>query len=161
MKARIFGRHLSRGGGARKALFRSIISALVLNGKIKTTKAKAKAVQPDIDRLIAIAKKDTIAARRILSSYFAGDRKVVFEITESIAPSLKAFSGGVTRLIPLPPRMGDAAKMVRMQWVAEIVKGAPKPKAAKKLRKSVRKPVKKTKTTKVAKELKSKAIKKK
>ncbi|KKU12325.1 MAG: 50S ribosomal protein L17 [Candidatus Woesebacteria bacterium GW2011_GWA1_45_8] len=122
MKARVFGRHFSRGGGARKALFRSLISAFILNGKIETTKARAKAIQGQVDKLVATAKKDTIAGRRILSAFFAGDRKVVFELTDVIVPSLKSFSGGVTRAVPLPPRKGDAAKMVRLQWAAEIIK---------------------------------------
>lgn len=145
MKARVFGRHFSRGGGARRALFRSLISALILNGKIETTKAKAKGIQGEVDKLTAIAKKDTISARRILSSFFAGDKKIVAELTRSIAPALKAHPGGVTRLIPLPPRGGDRAEMVRMQWVEEII--GKEPKKADKKTKGDKAEVKKPKVT--------------
>jgi len=156
VKKRVFGRYFSRGGGARKALFRSLISALVLNGKIQTTKARAKAIQPEIDKLIATAKKDSVSARRILSSFFAGDRKVVFEITENIAPSLKGYLGGVTRAIPLPPRKGDAAPMVRLEWVVEVIKKEPEGKGTKKKTKEEEKQVKKAKTDENKKEVKTK-----
>jgi large subunit ribosomal protein L17 len=159
VKKRVFGRYFSRGGGARKALFRSLISAMVMNGKITTTKARAKAIQPEIDGLIATAKKDSISARRILSSFFAGDRKVVFEITENIAPALKANQGGVTRAIPLPPRKGDRAQMVRLEWVAELIKPEPKVAKTKKEAKAAKKEDKKSKVTKSKKEVKTKAKK--
>lgn len=153
MKGKIFGRHLSRGGGARKALFRSLISALVLNGKIKTTKAKAKAVRGEIDSLIAWGKKDTIASKRRLSAFFGGERKITYEITQKIVPALKNFRSGFTKIIPLPPRAGDGAPMVRMQWVVEIVKETPKvekdPEKVKEAKSQVKKPkvtVKQTKT---------------
>jgi large subunit ribosomal protein L17 len=146
VKKRVFGRHFSRGEGARRALFRSLISALVLNGKIETTKARAKAIVPEVDRLIAIAKKDSIQARRTLSAFFSGDRKLVFEITRNIAPSLKGFLGGVTRAIPLAPRKGDAAEMVRLEWAAQIVKKE-EPKKEKK-EKITKKESKKAKTGK-------------
>lgn len=159
MKKRVFGRYFSRGGGARKALFRSLISALVLNGKIQTTKARAKAIQPEIDKLIATAKKDSVSARRILSSYFANDRKIVFEITETITPALKANAGGVTRAIPLPPRKGDAAEMVRLEWVVEIIKKEPVTEKTKKETKKAKKEVKKPEAAKNKKELNLKAKK--
>ena len=159
MKKRVFGRYFSRGGGARKALFRSLISALVLNGKIQTTKARAKAIQPEIDKLIATAKKDSISARRTLSSFFAGDRKIVFEITDSIAPALKDNLGGATRAIPLPPRKGDAAQMVRLEWAVEMVKKEPEAKTTKKEAKEAKKEVKRPKTSKAKKEPKTKAKK--
>jgi len=146
MKARVFGRHFSRGGGARRALFRSLISALILNGKIETTKAKAKGIQGEVDRLTAIAKKDTIASRRKLSSFFGGERKVVAELIGNIVPVLKAHPGGVTRLIPLPPRGGDRAEMVRMQWVEEII--GKEPKKVEKKTKGDKKEVKKPKEIK-------------
>ena len=159
MKKRVFGRYFSRGGGARKALFRSLISALVLNGKIQTTKARAKAIAPEIDKLIAVAKKDSISARRILSSFFAGDRKIVFEITDSIAPALKDKQGGVTRAIPLPPRKGDAAQMVRLEWAAEVVKKEPEAKEKKAETKEAKGKARKPKVAKNKKEVKTKTKK--
>ena len=159
MKKRVFGRYFSRGGGARKALFRSLISALVINGKIQTTKARAKAIQPEIDKLIATARKDSVAARRILSSFFAGDRKIVFEITDSITPALKKNLGGTTRTIPLPPRKGDAAEMVRLEWACEIVKPESETKKTNKETKEAKRQVGKLKTVKNNKEIKTKAKK--
>ena len=120
MRKRVYGRKLSRGGGARKALFRGLISAIVANGKIKTTKAKAKAIQGLIDRLINISKKNTVSAKRRVLALLGNDRETSQKIFERISKAFPNRKSGYTRLIPLPVRRGDAAEMVRMEWVKEI-----------------------------------------
>lgn len=120
MRKRVFGRHLSRGRKARTALFRSQIRALVLSGKIETTKAKAKAIQGQIEKLISLAKKSSVSIRRNVLSELGNDRKTVQKLFFKIAPAFAGRNSGFTRIIPLPKRAGDAAEMARIEWTEKI-----------------------------------------
>jgi large subunit ribosomal protein L17 len=135
MRKMIFGRQLSRGRKSREALFRSLIKALILNGKISTTKAKAKAVQNRIDKLVSKVKKDSISARREIAKTIGNDRKMIEYLFGKIGPAFKQRKGGYTRIIFLPRRQGDGAEMARIEWTEkvesndmgkEIKKGKPK-----------------------------------
>lgn len=138
MKKRVFGRQLSRERDTRRALFRSLIRALVKHGKIKTTKAKAKAIQADIDKLINLAKKETVSAKRRVFAILGNDKETTKKILGEIAPSFSDRSGGYTRIISLPARRGDAAEIVRLEWVKEIETKATKtPRTIKKKEKKV------------------------
>jgi large subunit ribosomal protein L17 len=64
MRKKVFGRKFSRDYGSRQALFRALMRSLILSGSIVTTKAKAKAVQPDLDALVNLAKDTSISKRR-------------------------------------------------------------------------------------------------
>lgn len=147
MKKRVFGRQLSRERDTRRALFRSLIRALVEHGKIKTTKAKAKAIQADIDKLINLAKKDSISAKRRVFAFLGNDKETTKKLLKEVVPSFSDRSGGYTRIVPLPARRGDAAQIVRLEWVKEIE--AKKTKATKE------------KKTKTVKKKESKSTKKK
>lgn len=120
MKKRVFGRQLSRERDTRRALFRSLIRALVKHGKIKTTKAKAKAIQADIDKLVNLAKKDSISAKRRVFAILGNDKETTKKLLIEVVPSFLDRSGGYTRIVPLPARRGDAAQIVRLEWVKEI-----------------------------------------
>lgn len=120
MIKRVFGRKLSRGRDARRALFRSLIRALVISGKITTTKAKAKAIQGMIDSLVSKASSKGIFERREVLAELGNDREVTDSIFNKIAPAFAGRKSGFTRLIPLPPRKGDMAEMVRMEWVDKV-----------------------------------------
>lgn len=120
MNKRIFGRKLSRSRPAREALFTSLVTAMIINGKIKTTRAKAKAVQGDLEKMVTLAKKGNIAARRKVVSYLDNARDIADILFQRV---VKAFSGrtsGYTRIISLPPRTGDNAQMVRMEWTEKV-----------------------------------------
>ena len=147
MKKRVFGRQLSRERDTRRALFRSLIRALVEHGKINTTKAKAKAIQADIDKLVNLAKKDSISAKRRIFAILGNDKETTKKILKEVVPSFSDRSGGYTRIVPLPTRRGDAAQIVRFEWVKEIE--VKKTKATKE------------KTTKTVKKKESKSTKKK
>jgi large subunit ribosomal protein L17 len=112
----VFGRHFSRGKKARKALFRSLIQALVLNGKIITTKAKAKAIIPDVDKLITLGKKGTISARRDALASLGNDKATTDKLFFEVIPAFKDRVSGFTRIVLLPTRPGDNAEMVRLEW---------------------------------------------
>jgi len=118
MRKRVFGRQLSRGRKSRMALFRSLVRAVVLEGKITTTVAKAKSVQAQIEKLVTLAKQGSLVSRRKILAYLANDRKVTDKLFGPIAKVFSARSGGYTRLVPLPPRQGDSAKMARLEWTA-------------------------------------------
>lgn len=122
MKKNIYGRRLSRERDTRRALFRSLIRALVEHGKITTTKAKAKAIQADIDKLVNLAKDDSIHSQRRLYAFLGNDKITTKALVKEVAPSLADRNCGYTRRVALPRRKGDAAEMVRLEWVKEIVK---------------------------------------
>lgn len=119
MRKRVFGRKLKRNINQRKALFRSLMASLVLNGKIKTTEAKAKSIKGEIEKMVTHAKKSGEEAKRILLKNLA-DEKIVDRIIKDIAPKFKARPGGYTRILKLGPRVKDAAQMVMMTWVEEM-----------------------------------------
>lgn len=157
MKKRVFGRQLSRERDTRRALFRSLIRALVKHGKIKTTKAKAKAIQADIDKLVNLAKKDSISAKRRVFATLGNDKETTKKLLIEVVPSFLDRSGGYTRIISLPARRGDAAQIVRLEWVKEMVQIQDKVKGKEtKKTKMTRK-----KTTKTVKKKESKTTKKK
>lgn len=132
MKKRVYGRKLSRERDTRRALFRALIKALVKYDKIVTTKAKAKAIQGDIDRLVNLAKDGSIQKQRRLFASLGNDKETTKAFVERIAPSFKERKGGYTRIINLPRRRGDAAEIVRMEWVKPMLEKEEKTKDEKK-----------------------------
>ena len=122
MKKRIFGRYLSRERDTRRALFRSLTRALVINGKIRTTRAKVKAIQADIDKMVTLAKKGDVASKRSLYSLLANDRSIAEHVLKKILPVFSNKKSGFTRITNLPRRVGDNAQMVRLEWSSEVSK---------------------------------------
>lgn len=121
MRKKVFGRHLSRGRKARQALLRSLVKALIVNGKITTTKAKAKATVPLAEGLISDAKKNDLSAQRRVASKLANDRKVTKILFTQVAPALSGKTSGFTRITLLAPRKGDSAEMAILSWSEEII----------------------------------------
>lgn len=144
MRKKISGRQLSRGRGSRKALFRSLIVSMLISGKIKTTMAKAKSVQADIDKLITKAKKDSVASRRAVLAKLGNDRNALMVLIEQIVPSVSDRNSGYTRIVKLPNRRGDAAQIAILEFVDKIVKKEPEKveKKAKTAKKQTEKTVK-------------------
>jgi large subunit ribosomal protein L17 len=124
MKKNIYGRQLSRERDTRRALFRSLARALVLNGKIKTTKGKAKAMQGFVEKAVTLGKNDSVAARRRLYSMLGNDRVTTSFIVEKVVPAFSKKKSGFTRIINLPRRRGDNAQAVRLEWTESIEKYA-------------------------------------
>jgi len=120
MKKRVIGRKFSRDYGSRRALFRSLVRSLVKYGSIKTTKAKAKAIQGDVDKYVNLAKAGSVASRRRLLKLLANDRVTSDSIISIVRSSFLQRGGGYTRIVNLPVRRGDAAEIVRLEWVEEM-----------------------------------------
>jgi len=120
MKKRIFGRKFSRGSGSRRALYRSLIKALVDNGKIITTKTKAKAVQKHVERVVNLSKKDSVSKKRQVYKILGNDRSTTEILFSKISKEFADRVGGYTRITPLPRRRGDSAEMARLEWVKDV-----------------------------------------
>lgn len=116
MRHRKSGYKLGRSYEHRKALLRNLMIALIEHRKIKTTITKAKAVQPEIERVIALARNDTPHNRRMVLSKLAS--KDAMRKLFTYAPSeYGSRNGGYTRIIKLGPRQGDGAEMAQIELV--------------------------------------------
>jgi len=125
MRHRVAGYILSRTKDQRKALRRVLIKQLFENNRIKTTKAKAKAIRGDAEKLITLAKNsangsdiDKVNARRLAAAALA-DADIVKKLFDDIAPRFETRNGGYTRMIKLGLRKGDSSEMVLLELVEE------------------------------------------
>jgi large subunit ribosomal protein L17 len=107
---------LGREKGQRASLVRSLVRSLVIHEGITTTESKAKELRKYVEPMVTTAKAGTLAARRLLVSRI-GDEKAAKKLIEVIAPAHKARNGGYTRVIKLPLRKSDGAKMAHIQFV--------------------------------------------
>ena len=124
--------HLGRQSGHRKALLANMATSLLLQKRIKTTVAKAKALQAYVEPLITKSKEDTTHSRRIVFSYLK-NKEAVSELFRTIAPKVADRPGGYTRVLHTGFRQGDAAEMALIELVDfNEAALATAPKAAKK-----------------------------
>lgn len=156
MKKNVFGRKLSRDKNERKALFKSLMSSLVLYEKIETTEAKAKAIRPEIEKLVTKAKKGGNAAKLVLEKSLS--RPAFDKMIKEIGPRFSKRQGGYVRLIKLGRRFGDDSPVVVIEWVDKAVAIIPseltKEKTKTKGKTTDKKPVKKTAVKKAVKKTK-------
>ena len=116
------GMKLGTDASHTKAMKKSLVCALFEHDRIKTTVTRAKAIRPDVDRVITWAKRGDLAARRFAIAQL-GDKELVREIFEKAAQGMWADrQGGYTRIMKLGPRKGDGAPMVIMELCTEPVK---------------------------------------
>lgn len=109
---------LGRDSSARKALFRSVVTALFDKERIETTEGKAQEVKSIAEKLITLAKENTLANRRQALA-FIYDESVVKKLFEVIGPRYADRPGGYTRVVKTGPRRGDAAPMAILELVNE------------------------------------------
>lgn len=117
MRHNIMGRKLGRSTNHRKALFRNLTTELFRHNKIKTTAAKAKAIQPIAEHLITLARRGDLHARRLAARELY-DPAVLQKLFDEIGPQMASRAGGYTRIYKLGPRQGDAADMAQIELVA-------------------------------------------
>ena len=108
---------LSRSASHRKALFMNLSREVFNHERIKTTEAKAKAVAPEVEKLITLAKRGDLHARRQALAALGQDKFVVYKLFEEIAPRYADRNGGYTRILKLGPRHSDATEMVYLELV--------------------------------------------
>jgi len=142
------GKQLGRVSRQRKALLRSLAVAIVEQGKIKTTLAKARVLKPYIEKAVTKAKQEGMNTIRALSRDL--NIKSVRVLMEKWAPLFKDRKGGYTRIIKLKPRTSDASPMAYIEFVEKPAeKASEKPKKANKPKAKVAKEtVKKEKSDK-------------
>jgi large subunit ribosomal protein L17 len=128
------GRQFGRNSGHRKALLRMLVTALLRNEKIETTTAKAKEIRPLAEKLITLAKRGDLHARRQALS-FIQDEAVVGSLFAQIAPRFTSRNGGYTRIVPTRTRSGDAAAMAVIELVERQAKEAAETAGSKKTKK--------------------------
>lgn len=110
------GRKFGREAGQRTALLKSLALSLVVREQIQTTEAKAKELRPFIEKMITRGKVDSIVNRRTLTSRI-GSERASKKIIEVISPKYKDRNGGYTRVVKLPQRVSDGAKMAVIEFV--------------------------------------------
>ncbi len=115
MRKKVKLRILSREKDQRDALLNALARGIVLNGKIKTTEAKAKEVSRFLDKQITIAKGQSLHARRNLAKNFSPD--IAKKMIEELAVKYKDRPGGYTRITKIGPRKTDGAKMAFIELV--------------------------------------------
>jgi large subunit ribosomal protein L17 len=108
---------LSRDSAHRKALLMNLSKELIDHERIETTTAKAKAVKPEVERLITLAKRGDLHARRQALSALGQDKFVVHKLFDEVAPRYAERPGGYTRILKLGPRKSDATEMALLELV--------------------------------------------
>jgi len=108
---------LSRSSAHRKSLLMNLSKEIIEHERIETTQAKAKAVKPEIEQLITLAKRGDLHARRQALSTLAQDKFAVHKLFEEVAPRYTARPGGYTRILKLGARPSDATEMVFLELV--------------------------------------------
>ena len=121
MRHRMAGRKFNRTSQHRKSMFINLGNALIKHEQIKTTLPKAKDLRRVVERLITIAKKGDLPARRVLLSRMGNDRAIVAKLIDVIAPRYQDRSGGYTRVLKAGFRYGDMAPMAVIELVGRDV----------------------------------------
>lgn len=131
MKKNVFGRQFKRDANERKAMFKNLLTSLVMEERIQTTEAKAKAIKAAADKLVTRAKKGGPNAERFLAPNV--NHNAVLKLMKDIAPRFTDRQGGYTRIIKTKNRIADNAPQVFMEWteIPAPVMVAPKVKKAK------------------------------
>ena len=116
MRHQVSGKKLGRNTSQRRALLRSLVTSFVEKERIRTTLAKAKETRPIAEKMITLAKTNSLHTRRQALQYIY-KKDVVKKLFEDIAPRFTERPGGYTRIIKLGPRAGDGAEMAILELV--------------------------------------------
>lgn len=119
-------RKFGRERNVRKALMNSLALNLIIREKIKTTLPKAKELRPFIEKLVTLAKKDTLSSRRIVVSRLSNRTPEVKKLFTKIAPKYADRRGGYTRILKLGARKSDSAEMAQIEFVPAEGRGSSK-----------------------------------
>ncbi len=109
-------RKLGRATDARMAMLRALVTYLLENGKIETTVTRAKEVSSLAEKMITIAKKETLANKRNVMAFITKE-DVASKLFKEIAPKYADRNGGYTRITKIGPRRGDAAEMAIIELI--------------------------------------------
>ncbi len=118
MRHRAKGRQLSRTASHRRALLNNMATSLFKHDGIVTTTAKAKELRPFAERLITLARRGDLHARRLAARRIK-DRAVLSRLFAEIGPRFAGRPGGYTRILKLGHRVGDGAETARIELLSE------------------------------------------
>ena len=124
MRHRRAGRKLGRDSAHRRALYANLASALIENGRIRTTEAKAKEVRPIVEQMITLGKRGDVSAQRQAVA-FLRSKSVAHMLFADVAPRFADRPGGYTRIVKIGPRQGDAAPMAYLEFVDYVPERRP------------------------------------
>lgn len=115
-KLQMHSRRLTRSSGARRSLYRNLVTDLLGYEKITTTEAKAKAIRGIAEKMITLGKKGDLPARRQALSFIYG-KKTTDKVFDELAKRYAERKGGYTRMVKLGARLGDGAPVVQLELV--------------------------------------------
>src|SRR5438045_9017693 len=118
MRHRAKGRQLSRTSSHKKATLNNMATSLFQHGGIQTTEAKAKELRPFAEKLITLARRGDLHARRLVERKIK-DRAILSRLFAEIGPRFAARPGGYTRILKLGHRAGDGADLARIDLLSE------------------------------------------
>ena len=116
MRHRVKKTTLGRKKESREMMLKNLTSSVLIYEKVKTTKAKAKAVKPLVEKAITTAKKGDLNARRSLIEKLP-QKMAIKKAMEVLGKKYKERKGGYTRIVNLLPRQGDGAEMAQIELV--------------------------------------------
>ena len=116
MRHGMANRKLGRTSSHRNAMFRNQLASLIESERIITTLPKAKEIRPIFEKLITLAKNDSVHARRQAARSVAND-ELIAKLFETLGPRFATRPGGYTRIMKLGARRGDAAEMAILELV--------------------------------------------
>ena len=122
MRHRVHNKKLGRSGSHREALIASLVSSLAKYRVIRTTLVKAKEARRVAEKLVTLARKGTVASRRLIAARLRDEDAARILCTE-IAPKFAGHPGGYTRVVHAGCRRSDGTEMAFLAWVEEPVKG--------------------------------------
>jgi large subunit ribosomal protein L17 len=114
MRHRKAGFKLGRNTSHRRALLRNLATSVIMEERVETTLAKAKAVRPGIERIITLGKRGDVAARRLALSYLM-TREAVDKLFDTIAPRMGERNGGYLRIVKGGFRRGDGGEIAYLE----------------------------------------------
>ncbi|MFT8314770.1 MAG: 50S ribosomal protein L17 [Clostridium sp.] len=109
-------RKLGRPTDQRKAMLRNLVTSLLKHGKIETTETRAKETRSLAEKMVTLAKRGDLHARRQVLA-FVTEEDVVSELFDTLAPKYVDRNGGYTRILKMGPRRGDGAEIVILELV--------------------------------------------
>ena len=115
MAHRIDGRKLSRKQGPRLALYKNLCVSVLRYERIQTTEAKAKEIRPQVERMITLAKRGDLSARRTVVAELPDEPLVIKKLFDEIAPKYTERTSGYTRITHIGNRNGDRAPIVQIE----------------------------------------------
>lgn len=110
-------RKFGREKNERKAFVRSLLVNLIRHGRIETTLARAKEIRPQVEKLVTLAKEDSVARRRLVTSRIMNQDVETKMLFTEYAPKYKDVTGGYTRILKLATRISDGAEKAIIEFI--------------------------------------------